>query len=91
MVRKSFGKMRGSRHKMTLHRRPTVNSFLQKFNIGDKVVIDAATGKNFVHPNFQGFTGTVLSQRGRSYCVQIREKRALKTVFMKPEHLRLHK
>lgn len=91
MVRKSFGKMRGSRHKMTLHRKVTVNHYLQKFNVGDKVVIDAATGKNFIHPNFQGFTGTVIAQRGRSYGVQIREKRAIKTVYLKPEHLRLHR
>jgi large subunit ribosomal protein L21e len=91
MVRKSFGKMRGSRYKMKLDRKPTVNKFLQKFNVGDKVVIDVSTGKNFVHPNFQGFTGTVISQRGQSYGVQVREKRATKTVYMKPEHLKLHK
>ncbi|MEM7819633.1 MAG: 50S ribosomal protein L21e [Candidatus Aenigmatarchaeota archaeon] len=91
MVRKSYGKMRKTRKKLKLSKKPTLTRFLQEFNPGDKVVIDIATCRKIPHPNFQGLTGTVIGKRGRSFEVKIRDKNSIKTLFIRPEHLKLQK
>ena len=40
------------------------------------------------HPRFQGRTGVVVGQRGRAYIVQIRDGGKIKTLFVRPEHLK---
>lgn len=88
MVRKSFGKMRGTRKKLKVRRRPTVNDYMKEFKKGDVVSISIYPGIRFPHPNFQGRTGKVTEIRGRSYGVMIRDGGMKKTVFLKPVHLK---
>jgi len=91
MVRKSYGKMKGARKKMRLKKKPTINTFLKKFKVGDKVSINISTGKSIPSPKFHGKTGTVSSKRGNAYEVKIKTGERIKAVFIKPEHLRLNK
>jgi large subunit ribosomal protein L21e len=87
VVRKSYGKMRGTRKKLKLRKKLAISAYLKEFNAGDKVSIIISTGKNIQSPKFQGLTGTVVGRRGNSYEVKIRDKNAEKTLFIKPEHL----
>jgi len=89
MVRKSYGKMKRARNKLTLSGKPNVNAFLREFHLGDKVCINISTGKNIPTPRFQGITGTVIGRRGNGYEVEIKDKNAPKILFIKPEHLKL--
>ncbi len=88
---KSYGKMRGTRKKLRLGKKPGTTRFLQSFQPGDTVHIKFITTKKIQHPRFHGMTGKVIEKRGRSYAVQIRDGSVLKTLFVRPEHLKLQK
>ncbi len=87
MVRKSYGKMRGTRHKLKSRGKPTISKFLKDFNNGDKVCIDFVPSSKLPHPRFQGLVGTVVGKRGKSYIVEIRDGNAPKKLMLRPEHL----
>ncbi|MBS3054530.1 MAG: 50S ribosomal protein L21e [Candidatus Aenigmarchaeota archaeon] len=88
MVRKSYGKMRGTRFKMQGKEKPTVNDFLAQFQPGEKVHIDFSSHIGIPNPKFQGRTGTVLARRGNGYEIQVTDMDAVKKIYLKPEHLR---
>src|SRR3989338_11356148 len=87
MVRKSYGKMRGTRHKMNLERKASIADHLREFNLGDKIHIDFTSHENLPHPKFQGLTGEVVGKRGRAYMVRIRDVNRFKVIFLKASHL----
>ncbi len=91
MVQKSYGKMRGTRKKMTSRGKVTITRYLQKFNVGDKVHIDFVPSSPIQHPRFQGVTGKVIRKDGRNYVVEIRDGGSYKSVYARPEHLKLQK
>jgi large subunit ribosomal protein L21e len=88
MVRKSYGKMRGTRYKLQGKKRPTVNGYLMEFKKGDSVHVDFIPPTGIPDPKFQGKTGKVVSKRGRGYEVEVTDFKAKKTIFVKPEHLK---
>jgi large subunit ribosomal protein L21e len=87
MVRKSYGKMRGTRKKIIGGRLP-VNRFIEEFQLGDNVSIKLHAGFKFPHPRFHGTFGRIVAKRGRAYVVRIKDKNAYKEIFVKPEHLK---
>lgn len=91
MVRKSYGKMRGTRKKLAKKRTLTVNAYLKTFKEGDRVHIDLVSSSPLPHPRFHGLTGEVIERRGRAYGVRIRDGHATKVIFLRSEHLKLQK
>ena len=94
MVKRSKGLRSKSRH--ILRRKPRDRGFssltrsLQQFDDGEKVniVIDPSVHRGMPHVRFQGYTGTVLGKQGNSYRLQIRVGKKIKTLVVRPEHIR---
>ncbi len=89
----SHGPRRGTRQKLRKRKRDRgkvpVTKFLQKFEIGDRVLIkpEPSYHKGLPHQRFIGKTGIVVGVRGRSYIVEIKEGNKTKTLFIPPVHL----
>ena len=91
MVVKSYGKMRGTRSKLSKKKvTPTLTRYLQQFKVGDRVHVDFVSHR-IPHPRLQGLTGCIVEKRGSGYVVEVRVKRALKKLSLRPEHLKLSK
>jgi large subunit ribosomal protein L21e len=89
MVRKSYGRKRGTRRKFRVKVKPTITRFLSSFEIGQKVHIDICPSeKGFPHPKFQGKTGVVIGKRGNAYIVEVKNMKTTKNIIAKPEHLK---
>lgn len=87
MVRKSYGKMRGTRKKLMIKEKPGITAYMKKFEIGDMVHVTLKTGK-IPDPKFHGLTGKVIGKKGNSYVIAIRNKRVMKKIMLRPENLR---
>jgi len=70
--------------------RPTVNKFLQKFEIGEKVVIkqEPSSHKGMPHPRYKGMVGEVIGKRGRAYIISVEIGGKTKKIISRPEHMR---
>lgn len=86
MVRKSYGKMRGTRKKLA-GRSSSISRFLDEFEVGESVRIDFSSHR-IPHPKFQGSTGKILGKMGRSYIVEVMNMNAVKKISVRPEHIR---
>lgn len=94
MVRRSKGIRSKSRH--ILRKKPryrgvtSITRSLQQFNEGEKVniVIDPSVHRGMPHVRFQGHTGTVMGKQGNSYRIQLRSGKKVKTLIVRPEHIR---
>ena len=67
-----------------------IKSFLQKFDVGDTVIVKAepAYHKGMPFKRFFGKHGKVIEKRGKSYMIQVREGKKLKNVLCAPVHLK---
>lgn len=83
--------MRGTRKKLVPREDITITKYLSRFSVGDIVHIKLSTNTSLQHPRFHGLTGKVLEVRGKGYAVQVKDGNKLKTVFVRPENLRLQK
>lgn len=90
MVVKSHGPRKGTRHRFKKGSRSTVNQFMRKFELGQKIVVDIDSSSTSGMPfrRFQGHTGKVVGTRGRAYLVEIKAGNMLKKVIAKPEHIK---
>ncbi len=91
MVQKSRGPRRKSRSKMIARYKPTVNQYLQKFEVGEKVhyhLQPNVKGVGYPYIMFKGVTGEVVAKRGKAYVVRFMDKDATKTLVTMPVHLR---
>ncbi|KAA0002524.1 MAG: 50S ribosomal protein L21e [Thermoplasmata archaeon] len=63
---------------------------LQEFEKGEKVsiVIDPSVQKGMPHRRFQGKTGDIEDKRGDAYVVRVKVGNAMKSVIVRPEHLK---
>jgi large subunit ribosomal protein L21e len=52
------------------------------------IVIDPAIHKGMPHRRYQGLTGVVTGKRGRAIVVDVKQGKAIKTLIIRPEHLR---
>jgi len=90
MVKKSKGFRAATRHKLRQKGRPTITKFLQKFDIGQNVIImlEPSSHKGMPHPRYKGNMGKVIAKRGKCYVVEIKDGNSLKKFISKPEHLK---
>ncbi|MBI4162933.1 MAG: 50S ribosomal protein L21e [Candidatus Aenigmarchaeota archaeon] len=89
MVRKSYGKMRGTHFKMQVRKKPTIGTYMQQFSVGDVVHVNLLSSSPFPHPRFQGLTGIIEEKRGESYVVKLSSGKKIKKISLRPEHLKL--
>ena len=70
-----------------------VTTAIQEFEIGQKVhvVCEPSVQKGMPNPKFQGSTGKIIGQRGRSYVLEVRCGNAMKEVYSLPQHLKAQK
>ncbi|AKB12374.1 LSU ribosomal protein L21E [Methanosarcina thermophila] len=93
----SHGEKRCTRYKLqkTVRERgiSPVSRAIQEFEVGQMVHIDIdpSVQKGMPNPKFQGSTGKVIGQRGRSYILQVRNGNAIKEVISLPQHLKPQK
>ncbi|MCD6547097.1 MAG: 50S ribosomal protein L21e [Nanoarchaeota archaeon] len=94
MVVRSHGFRIGTRRKLRKKIREkgkiSIRKALQKFEIGDKVVIDVepAYHKAMPYKRFFGKHGVVIEQRGKSYVVEVKDGRKTKQIICAPIHLK---
>jgi large subunit ribosomal protein L21e len=93
---KSKGQRRKSRSVLTKKVRNKgklpLTRLLTEYNVGEKVVIniDPAVHKGMPHKRFQGKVANVVDKRGRAYVLEIPQRKTVKTIIARPEHLRKH-
>ncbi len=94
MVKKSHGFRARSRSLMSKRVRSRglgpVSTVLIDYEVGDRVniVIDPAIHKGMPHRRYQGRTGVVKGKRGRAIEVDVKMGNAVKSLIIRPEHLR---
>jgi large subunit ribosomal protein L21e len=92
VVRKSRGFRRGTRKKLKQKpgRKPAITRFIQRFKVGQRVVIELepSSPRGMPHPRFKGKVGRVVGRRGKSYILEIRNGKKVKRVISAPEHLK---
>ena len=94
MVKRSKGIRNRTRHKLSRkfgeRGLSPITRSLQKFQEGDKanIVIDPSIHKGQPHPRFHGLTGTIVGIQGKAYLVNIKDGNKLKTLIIRPDHLK---
>ncbi len=92
MVKKSKGPRSDTRNRLKQHpsKRPTINKFLEKFEVNEKVVIyqEPSSHKGMPFIRYKGRSGIVTGKRGKSYMIEITDGKKKKMLISKPEHLR---
>jgi large subunit ribosomal protein L21e len=92
MTKKSRGFRHGTRQKLSKKRseRLAITKFLQKFKVGDKVVISQqpSSQDGMPFPRFKGRTAIVAEVRGRGYVLEVKDGNKKKFIISRPEHLK---
>lgn len=92
VVKKSRGFRSRTRKKLSKKRsrRPTVTKFLQKFKVGQMVMIshEPASQKGMPFPRFKGKVAKIVATRGKSYILELKDGGKKKFVISRPEHLK---
>ena len=94
MVKASHGARHRTRSKLRKKQRTkgmlSISRLLQKFEVGDKVLIkpEPSVQKGMPFKRFFGKHGCVVEKRGESYVVEVKDGRAKKRVICRPVHLR---
>jgi large subunit ribosomal protein L21e len=67
-----------------------LSRLLYDYNINEKVkvIIDPAIHKGMPHRRYHGLVGDILGKRGRSYVIGVPIKGSVKSIIIRPEHLR---
>jgi large subunit ribosomal protein L21e len=91
MVKKSRGFRAKTRKKLRGKiRRSGITSFLQKFDVGENVVIfhNPSSHKGMPSPRLKGRVGKIVGRRGKGYILEILNGKKIKTIIVRAEHLR---
>ena len=92
MAKASRGFRTGTRRKLKkgLREKFNVETYLQEFKEGDRVIIniDPASQKSMPHSRYHGKAGIVKEKRGRGYVVSVKLGNKPMELTTKPEHLR---
>ncbi len=69
---------------------PPLSLLMIDYKPGDKVyiVINSSVMKGMPHYRYHGKVATIVGKRGKSYIVQLKVGSKIKTLFIRPEHLR---
>ncbi len=91
MVKKSRGMRRGTRRRLKKEVRGKfkVAPYLREFEPNERVVIklNPSSQRGLPDPVFEGKTGKVKEARGKSYVVELKVGKKIKTIIARPEHL----
>ncbi len=71
----------------------SIEKYLMDYDINDKVdiITDSSQHKRGMpHSRYHGRTGTIISQRGRCYLVEVKLGNSKKILIIGKEHLRLN-
>ncbi|MFW9932562.1 MAG: 50S ribosomal protein L21e [Candidatus Thorarchaeota archaeon] len=94
MVKNSHGFRARTRNLMSKRIRNkglnSLSAVLIDYEEGDRVniVIDSAVHKGMPHKRYHGRTGVVSGRRGRALLVDVSLGKAIKSLIIRPEHLR---
>ncbi|MFW9918672.1 MAG: 50S ribosomal protein L21e [Candidatus Thorarchaeota archaeon] len=94
MVKNSHGFRARTRNLMSKRIRNkglnSLSAVLIDYEEGDRVniVIDSAVHKGMPHKRYHGRTGVVSGRRGRALLVDVSLGKAVKSLIIRPEHLR---
>ncbi len=92
-MEKRGGPRRKSRHifrkSKSVKGRLQITKYLQQFNVGDRVVLQAepAYQKSLYHHRFHGNAGVVKKKVGQCYYVEINDRNKAKVIILHPVHL----
>ncbi len=69
---------------------PPLSLLMHEYRPGDKVyiIVNPAIMKGMPHRRYHGKVGVVVGKRGKAYIVQVKVGSKIKTLFIRPEHLR---
>jgi large subunit ribosomal protein L21e len=69
---------------------PQLSLLMHEYKEGDKVaiIINPSVHKGMPHRRYYGKTGVVKGKRGKSYIVEVSLQGKMKTLYIRPEHLR---
>jgi large subunit ribosomal protein L21e len=90
---KSHGPRRKSRSVLTKRVREKgklgLSRLLVQYEVGDKVIINIDPGvhRGMPHKRFQGKVGTIVEKRGKSYVLDLPQRKTSKYVIAGPEHI----
>ena len=67
-----------------------LSSILREYEVGQRVniVIDPGFHKGMPHHRYQGRSGVICAKRGRAVVVDVPVGKAVRTIIVRPEHLR---
>jgi large subunit ribosomal protein L21e len=70
-----------------------LSGVLVDYKVGQRVdiVINPSVHKGMPHRRYHGRTGVVAGIRGRGIVVDVKQGNAMKTLIIRPEHLRVSK
>jgi large subunit ribosomal protein L21e len=94
-IHKGYRNKSRKRHRKRVRERGlgSVEKYLVEYKMGDKVDVITDPSKHkrgMPHRRFHGLTGTIMSQRGRCYEVQVKLGNSKKLLIIGKEHLRLN-
>lgn len=94
-IHKGYRNKSRKRHRKRVRERGlgSVEKYLVEYKMGDKVDVITDPSKHkrgMPHRRFHGLTGTIMSQRGRCYEIQVKLGNSKKLLIIGKEHLRLN-
>lgn len=94
MTLRTKGTRAGTRKKLSKsprqHGKISINAFLQKFELGDAVLIkpEPAYHKGMPYKRFFGNQGRIVEKRGKAYIVEVKDGSKKKKLICSPIHLK---
>ena len=87
-----------SRTRKLLTRKPRergnvgLSRILRDYQPGEKVVvqINSSVHKGMPHRRYYGKIGVIVEKRGRSYVIDVAQKKVMREIIVRPEHLKPH-
>jgi large subunit ribosomal protein L21e len=69
---------------------PPLSLLMHEYRPGDRVyiIVNPSIMKGMPHRRYHGKVGIVVGRRGKAYIVQVKVGGKVKTLFVRPEHLR---
>jgi len=94
MVKKSHGFRARTRALMSKNVRTRglapLSCILREYEVGERVniVINPGVHKGMPHRRYQGRSGVISAKRGRAVVVDVPVGKAMRTIIVRPEHIR---
>ena len=87
-----------SRTRKLLTRKPRergkvgLSRIFRGYQPGEKVVVqlNSSIHKGMPHRRYHGKIGVIVEKRGRAYVIDVAQKKAMREIIVRPEHLKPH-